>query len=272
MRNIFLLMMIAVFGAGCAANCKNVQTELDTCKKTLADQDLIIKKQDSTIRQKDQELTDQEANVKKLELQIVELNRKLTITSSEKGLYDERIKNNSFLVREFIKNQIREEREFLTGIDLEDFVGNELIERQNSGESEMMIIDVANPVPSEGQINGIGGYFLNSTDIVVKLLRPLGNDYIVTYSNSLSVTVDKPGQKFVDFTNPLIVKKDDIIAYYFPKSVTVPFDIGLGIGTYSSLKEDAYANGEKVAGEDIWKSNQMKRKYSLNYYGIFTQK
>jgi len=271
MRMTFLLMMIGIFSVGCA-NCKNIQDQFDACQKTLTDQDLIIKNKDSTIRQKDQDLKDKDDSIKKLELQIVELNRRLSITSSEKGVNDDRIKNISFLVREYIKDQIRKNKDFLSAVELEDFIGNELIKREYSGEAGLFIIDTANPVPSDGQINGVGGYFLGSTEVVVKLLRPMGKDYIVTESKNLNFDLDKAGKSYIDFDNPLIVKKDDIMAFYFPKSVTVPYDSGFGVSTYSSLKEDKYESGGKIAAEELQATNQVKRKYSLNYYGIFIQK
>jgi hypothetical protein len=271
MRKTVFLVFIGLFIIGCA-NCKNIEEQLNACQKTLTDQDLIIKNKESTLRQKDQELKEKDDSLKKLELQIIELNRRLTITSSEKGLYDDRIKNVSFLVREYIKDQIRKNKEFLSEVELEDFIGNELIKREYSGESGLFIVDTANPVPSDGQINGIGGYFLGATEVVVKLLRPMGKDYIVTDSKTLNFELDNAGKSYVDFDNPLIVKKDDIMAFYFPKSVTVPYDSGLGVGSYSSMKEDKYESGGIIASDDLKDSNQIKRKYSLNYYGIFIQK
>jgi len=271
MRITFLLMIIGILSVGCA-NCKNIQEQLNTCQKTLTDQDLIIKTKESTIRQKDQDLKEKDDSIKKLDLQIIELNRRLTITSSEKGVNDDRIKNISFLVREYIKDQIRKNRDFLSEVELEDFIGNELIKREYSGESGLFIVDMANPVPSDGQINGIGGYFLGPTEVVVKLLRPMGKEFIVTDSKNLNFEIDKDGKTYIDFDNPLIVKKDDIIAFYFPKSVTVPYDSGLGVSTYSSLKEDKYESGGRIASDDLSQANQIKRKYSLNYYGIFIQK
>ncbi|MCU0598961.1 MAG: hypothetical protein MUE70_06860 [Desulfobacterales bacterium] len=270
MRIAFLLLMVCILGMGCA-NCKSIEQQLDTCQKTLSDQDLIIKTKESTIRQKDQEIKEKEDSIKKLELQVIELNRRMTITSSEKGVYDERIKKVSSLVRDFIKEQIQANREFLTKVELEDFIGNELIAREYSGESGILVIDIENPVPSDGQINGIGGYFLGPTEVIVKLLRPMGNDYIITDSQKLSFEIEKAGKTYVDFENPLIVKKDDIVAFYFSKSVTAPYDSGLGTSAYLSIKDDIYENGGRIPADDLFQKNQIKRKYSLNYYGIFIQ-
>jgi len=269
MRWIFLFILMAMTTIGCAANCQNVQMELNTCQATLADQDFIIKKQESAMRQKDQKIAEQQESIEKMGADIAELNRRLNIITNEKGRYDERIRTIASSVREFIKQQMRDNRNFLTDIALEDFIGNELIERAHSGDEKLIIFNVDNPVPSGGQINGIGGYFIGSADIIIKLLRPVGNDYIVIYSQQLHVEADKPGKQYIDFDNPFIVKKGDIIAYYFPGPVNVPYDSNIGISTYSTMRSDKYGHGERIAADNIWQSEEINRRYSLNYYGIF---
>lgn len=272
MRWLFVCMMAALTGLGCAANCKNIQQQLDTCQATITDQDFIIKKQESTMRQKDQQADELKNKIHTLETQIAELNRRLNISSSEKGRYDERIKNITYSVREFLRDQMRETRNFLTDVSLEDFIGNELIERGHSGETELFIVDVLHPVPSEGQINGIGGYFLTSADIVIKLIRPVGKDYVVIYDKQVRAEVNSPGKLNIDFDSPFIVQKSDIIAFYFPGTVNVPYDVDIGTDTYSRMKSDKYKHGDKIADDDIWHAEQIKRKYSLNYYGVFNTK
>jgi len=269
MRWIFLFILTATTTMGCAANCQKVQQELNTCQVTLTDQDYIIKKQESTLRQKDQKIAEQKESIEKMGADIAELNRQLNISSSEKGRYDERIKNIASSVREFIKQQMRDNRNFLTGIALEDFIGNELIERAHSDEENILVVDVSNPVPSGGQINGVGGYFSGSADIIVKLLRPSGNDYIVIYNKQVTVETDEPGKKYIDFVSPFIVKKGDVIAYYFPGPVNVPYDSDIGTNTYSKIRSDKFGHGDRMAAADIWHTDEIKRKYSLNYYGIF---
>jgi hypothetical protein len=254
---------------GCAANCQKVQQELNTCQVTLTDQDFIIKKQESSLRQKDQKISEQQETIAKMGADIAELNRQLNISSSEKGRYDERIKTIASSVREYIKQQMRDNRNFLTGIALEDFVGSELIERAHTGEENILIVDVSNPVPSGGQINGIGGYFNGPAELVVKLLRPSGNDYIVIYNKQVKVDTDAPDKKYIDFDSPFIVKKGDVIAYYFLGPVNVPYDIDIGTNAYSKIRSDKFGDGDRMAASDIWHADQPKRKYSLNYYGIF---
>jgi hypothetical protein len=269
MRWIFLFILVAMTTMGCAANCQKVQQELNTCQVTLTDQDYIIKKQESTLRQKDQKISEQQESIKKMGADIAELNRQLNISSSEKGRYDERIRTIASSVREYIKKQMQDNRNFLTGIALEDFVGNELIERAHSDEENVLVVDVSNPVPSGGQINGVGGYFSDSAEIVIKLLRPSGNDYIVIYNKQVQVEAEAPGSKYIDFDSPFIVKKGDVIAYYFPGPVNVSYDSDIGTNAYSEMRSDKFGHGDRMAATDIWHADENKRKYSLNYYGIF---
>ncbi|MFZ2633520.1 MAG: hypothetical protein WA081_20030 [Desulfosalsimonadaceae bacterium] len=269
MRWIFLFVLVAMTTIGCAANCQNVQQQLDTCKTTLTDQDFIIKKQESSIREKDQKIAEQNKTIEKLGLDIAELNRQLNISSDEKGRNDARVREINTKVREFMQKQMRDNTNFLTDIALEDFIGEELMPRQHTGDEKLIIIDVAHPVPSGGQINGIGGYFRGPSDVVIKLLRPVGNDYVVIYTKELTFDAGNPGKKTIDFESPFIVKKGDVIAYYFPGPVNVPYDVNIGINTYTEMESDEYAQGDRIAAEDIWHKDQTKRKYSLNYYGIF---
>jgi len=269
MRWIFFCILAATTTIGCASNCQNVQMELNTCQATLADQDFIIKKQESAMRQKDQKIAEQQETIENMGTDIAELNRQLNIITSEKGRYDERIRDIATSVREFIKQQMRDNRNFLTNIALEDFIGNELIERAHVGDEKMIIVNVTHPVPSGGQINGIGGYFTGPADIIVKLLRPVGNDYVVIYNKQLVVEPETPGKNHIDFDSPFIVKKGDILAYYFPGPVNVPYDINIGTNTYSKMRSDQYGHGDRIAAANIWQNTEINRKYSLNYYGIF---
>lgn len=265
MRWFFLSALLLIAGAGCAANCQSIQQELNTCQTTLKDQDFIIKKQESTIRQQDAQIQTYESN-------IAELTKHLNISSREKGTYEERIRKIAAEVRQHMQKQMQDNREFLTGIVFDDFIGNELVPREYAGESRALIVDVSHPVPSGGHIKGIGGYFLNSGDIVVKLLRLVEKDFMVVHSKYIRVEAQKPSKQFIDFESPLIIKPGDIIAYYFPGTVFVPYDTDVGVVSYQTLRSDDYQNGSRISEDDVWEKNQVKRKYSLNYYGIFYRK
>lgn len=269
MRWIFLFMMVAMTTIGCAANCQNVQQQLDSCQATLKDQDFIIKKQESSLRQKDEQIAEQNKKVEKLGFDIAELERQLGISANEKGRNDERVRDITAKVREYIQKQTQDNSNFLTDIALEDFIGEELIKREHTDGEKIMIVNVAHPVPSGGQVNGIGGYFAGPSEVVIKLLRQMGNDYVVIYSKELKFDAGAPGKKTIDFDSPFIVKKGDILAYYFPGPVNVPYDSNIGTNAYSKMDTDEYAHGSRITAEDIWRKDQEKRKYSLNYYGVF---
>lgn len=269
MRYVFLIVLTVLITTGCATNCQNVEQRLVQCNATLADKDLLIQKQGDIIQQKEQQIADSNKNIEQLKREVAELKRQLGISTTEKGRHDERARNLAASVREYIQKQIRDNSDFLTNIALEDFIGDEIINREHSGGEKTMIINVAHPVPSGGQINGIGGYFTGPTDLVIKLLRPVGVDYVVIYTKALKFDVSQPGKKYVDFDRPFIVKKGDILAYYFPGPVTVPYDSNIGTNAYSEMSSDEYAHGSRVLTKDIWHEDQVKRKYSLNYYGVF---
>lgn len=269
MRWPFLLILVAMMTIGCAADCTNVQQQLNTCQTKLTDQDFTINKQESILRQKDQKIEEQSAAIERMGKDIAELHRQINILTSEKGRTNERARDIAASVREYIKKQTQDNRNFLTSIALEDLVGDELIERANTGEDGMLVVNIAHPVPSGGQINGIGGYFTGAGDMVVKLLRPAGNDFVVIYDKQIVVTAEKPGEQLIDFDSPFIVKKGDIIAYYFPGPVNVPYDTNIGTTAYLKMRLDRYPHGSRITSADIWQTNQTQRKYSLNYYGIF---
>lgn len=272
MRWISMLVSIMMIGMGCAT-CPDVRQQLDECQNSRSEQDRLIARKESIIRQKDQTIEEQKKNIKMLEQKVAEINRRLNISSEEKSCYDERIRRISSSVREFIKKQIRDERNFLTDIALEDFVGNPLISRKNTDDANnMIIIDVAHPIPGQGQINGIGGYFTDSCEIHIKLLRPVGNDYIVTCNKPITVDATDAGKQHIDFKQPVMARKGDIVAYYFSGPVSVPFDVDLGINSYFKTDAEEYQNGDRIEADAIWQSDQDKRKYSLNYYGIFNTK
>ncbi len=270
MRWLVLFICLLTAGMGCATAFPNVEKELASCRQSVSDKQERIEAQQAAIEQKEQAISEKEETISSLNSRIGELEHRLKISYSEQERYDERIQRVTSAVRDFIKKQIQEERTFLTDVALEDFIGNPLVERQYLEDPVNLIIDVAHPVPGQGQINGIGGYFKGNGEIFVKLLRPVGEDYLVTHSKSLQVAADEPGKKLIDFDKPIFVNQDDILAFYFPdSSVVVSYDTHVGVHSYHRMRKDRYPNGTRLKADDIERPEQTKRKYSLNYYGIF---
>jgi hypothetical protein len=269
MRWILLFAFICAAGMGCAASCPNLEQDLNACRQTVSAKEQRIHEQQSAIEQKEQTIARKNEAISSLEKRVAELNRRLNISYSEQDRYDERIRGVTSAVRGYIKQQIQEHRTFLTDIALEDFLGNPLIARESMDEENSMIVDLAHPVPAKGQVNGVGGYFKGSGEIFVKLLRPVGEDYIVTYSKVLQVAENGEGKQLIDFDKPILADEGDIVAYYLAGPVAVAYDGKIGISSYFRMREDEYPAGERLKADDILLPKQTKRKYSLNYYGIF---
>ena len=270
MRWLVLFSCLLTAGMGCATAFPNVEKKLASCRQSVTDKEQRIEAQQAAIAQKEQAIAENQETISRLNSRISELEHRLKISYSEQERYDERIQRVTSSVREFIKKQIQEERTFLTDVALEDFVGYPLVERESLEDPANLIIDTAHPVPGQGQINGIGGYFKGKGELFVKLLRPIGEDYLITHSKALQVAADEPGKKLIDFDKPIFVNEGDILAFYFPDaSVLVSYDTHVGVNSYHWMRKDKYPNGARLKTDDIEQTEQTKRKYSLNYYGIF---
>lgn len=270
MRWLVLFLCLLTAGMGCATAFPNVEQELSSCRQSVTDKQQRIEAQQAAIEQKEQAIAEKQETISTLNARIAELERRLKISYSEQDRYDERIQRVTSAVRDFIKKQIQEERTFLTDVALEDFVGYPLVEREFLEDPANFIVDIAHPVPGQGQINGIGGYFKGNGEFFVKLLRPAGEDYLVTHNKSLQVAADQPGKKLIDFDKPIFVNEGDILAFYFPDpSVLVSYDTHIGVNSYHRMRKDKYPNGSRLKADDIERPETTKRKYSLNYYGFF---
>jgi hypothetical protein len=269
MRWYIVLLILAAAGTGCATSCPELRQQLDTSRQTVEQREEVIERQKSTIQQVKKTINARNQRISDLEAQIAELDRRLNISYSEQNRYDERIRKITSAVRSFIKEQIKENRTFLTDISLEDVIGNPLISREYIDEDDTVLFDMDHPVPAPGHVNGVGGYFEGSGDIVIKFLRPVGEDYIVTASKALPVSGEEPGERQIDFDKPILVNKGDILVYYLNGPIGAFYDDMIGTNSYFRMPKDRYPAGERVTADAIWNPDQNRRKYSLNYYGIF---
>ena len=270
MRWILLFVSVCAAGMGCAT-CPDVRQQLKQSEQTIEMREKLIEQQRAVISEKEGIIEDKNETISTLKNQIDELDRRLNISNNEQDRYDERIQQVTSEVRSFVKKQIQQSRSFLTNIALEDFVGFPLIARENMDTDASMVVDLAHPVPGKGQINGIGGYFKGSGSIVVKLMRPVGSDYIVTYNKTLALDAAEAAKRLIDFDSPIMVNKGDVVAYYLPESISVAYDREIGVSSYFRAATDEFPVGERIQADALWKQKQPKRKYSLNYYGIFVQ-
>lgn len=269
MRRAVLCICVLAVSAGCTAGLHGGRSPLSACRSTVKEKEQVIEEKNKVIREKQQEVREKEKVISGLRDRVSELERLLKISYREQEQYDERIRNVTSGVRGFLKQQIMDYRNFLTHLSLEDFVGNPLIKRGSMDDSANMVVLSGHPVPAQGQINGVGGYFAGPGKISVKLLKKVGEDYIVTSSKTAAVNGSQPGRQLIDFEKPVIAEKGDLVAFYFPEGVNVYYDGGIGEASWMRISPDECRNGKKLKREDILRKKRQSRKYSLNYYGVF---
>ncbi|HMA66593.1 MAG TPA: hypothetical protein VKO20_02130 [Desulfosalsimonadaceae bacterium] len=271
MRWVLVFASLLAACTGCAASCPTLQERLEECRQTITDKETKISEQQSALNNREKRIAEKNETIESLEGRIAKLEKRLNISGSEQQYYDKRLSDLTSGIRSYIKGQIQQSRDFLTRIELEDFIGNPLIERRHLDEEARMIVDTAHPVPGKGQINGIGGYFRGSGRVLVKILRPVGEDYIVAASKALKVGAESAGKHLLDFDNPVIVNKGDLVGYYLPGPAGAAYDSGIGVRSYFRMREDAFPRGGRIESDEIWRENEPARKYSLNYYGVFSR-
>ncbi|MFO7838510.1 MAG: hypothetical protein R6X08_03280 [Desulfosalsimonadaceae bacterium] len=271
MRWLLVFAALLAVCTGCAASCPTLQERLDDCKQTITNREEKIAEQQTALKKREQRIDKKNEAIESLEERIAKLEKRLNISGSEQKYYDKRLRELTSEIRSYVKGQIEQNRAFLTRIELEDFIGNPLIARRNLDEGTRMVVDTAHPIPGKGQINGIGGYFSGSGIIVVKILRPVGEDYMVAASKALEVTADSKGKHLLDFDNPIIVNKGDLVGYYIAGPAAVSYDSGPGVQSYFRMRKDDFNDGRRVEADEIWREKEPARKYSLNYYGVFSR-
>ncbi len=198
-----------------------------------------------------------------LEQDIDELNRVIGVLGEEKS---SRVTESTSLrgdVRRFVQLQIDQLKDFLLASNLLDYIGGELVERTNADDEPLLVVDLFNPVPLDGSLTGVGGYFQNPGSVSVKVLRPVEQNLVVVWSSKL-ITVTDRGQQRLQFPVTVGVEKGDYLAYYFTQPKMVGFDTGTGDSRYidediavGSILRRTSLNGEK-----------NKRAYSIGVFGL----
>lgn len=166
-------------------------------------------------------------------------------------------------VRKFVQNNIDGLKAFMVQGNLLDYVGSELVPRLKQGKEPIFIVDFANPMPSSGVMTGVGGVFTQPGNFLVKVLHPVGTDYVVTWESKL-ISIEQAGKQQVQFPVSVGFEKGDVIGYYFPQTPNVGYDGPTG--------ETLYADKDVALGGTISKSFMSgateRRAYSLGIYGL----
>jgi len=210
-----------------------------------------------------QRINELEAENRLKQQDIDELNRVLNVLDTEKTSRVEESSELRSQVRGFVQQQIDSLKQFLVASDLLDYIGGELVERSQIEDKSLLLVDLANPVPRNGTLTGVGTYITNPTPFVVKVLRPAGNNLVVVWE-SRPIVLREPGMQRVEFPVTVGLEKGDYIGYYFPETVGVSFDEGTG--------NTRYVTRDIELGDTIRRSSLLgedkKRAYSIGVYGL----
>ncbi|WP_049721516.1 hypothetical protein [Gilvimarinus polysaccharolyticus] len=246
---ISALMMLAISGCQTTPDMKQAQDEISRLNTELAQQRNKIQAQAS----------EQE----RLQLQIDELNRVQTVLGTEKSV---RVQESSELrgqVRRFVQQEIDRLKEFMVQSDLLDYVGGELVQRSNVDKSHLLLVDMANPMPSGGTITGVSAHFIKPGTFNVQVMRPV-DDQLVVIWQSTRLQAAQSGVQRVNFPVSVGVERGDVIAYQFNETGVVSYDTGTGDTRYT---DDRVALGELVKIRKL-QGIREKRAYSVGIYGL----
>ena len=252
-RLIPLILTLAL--AGCQAP-QNVQ-QLQQQNKALEAQLEQANDQIGQLQQREAQLQDE----------VRELSRVLDVMGTEKSSRVQESSQLRGLMRDFVQDQIDLMKGFLVKGDLLDYVGGELVARnadmQQKPDADQTLVDLANPIPREGILTGVGMYVSQPGNMQVKVLRQVeGNLFVVWESKRMAIT--QAGRQRVNFPVSVGVEQGDLLAYYFPGTVFVAHD--KGTGDTRSLDGDL-ALGKSVAVRSLDNARE-RRAYAMGVYGL----
>ncbi len=245
-------MMVALAGCQSPANVKDLQANNTRLQASLASAK--------------QEIAVLNGEKNKLQQDVVELNRVMDVLGVEKA---SRVTESSSLrahVRSFVQDQIDGLKDFMVMGDLLDYVGGELVARTSLDEEPLMIVDLTHPMPRDGILTGVGGFWNQPGVIKVKVLRPLEDRLLVVWA-SKALRVASKERNTVSFPVNVGVEKGDVMAYYLQYPGSVSYDAGTGDARYLS---DDLMIGSKVHLKDL-KGAKERRAYSLGVYGLLNR-
>lgn len=198
-----------------------------------------------------------------LQAQIDELKRVMSVLDTEKTV---RVQESSELrgqVRRFVQNQIDELKDFMVQSDLLDYIGGELVQRSQVDSRPLLLVDMANPMPSDGTITGVSAHFVKPGTFTVQVMRPVQDQMLVIWQSQVLQATDA-GVARVNFPVSVGVEKGDYIGYYFQEAGIVSYDEGTGNTRYY---DEAVSLGQSLKIRNL-KGVREKRAYSVGVYGL----
>lgn len=193
----------------------------------------------------------------------IELKRVMTILDKEKTSSTNETAELRAQTRASTQSLIEQLNDFLVQSNLLDYVGEELVQRSLMDIDPLVLVDLDNPVPKNGNLMGVFGDFEQATQLSINVLRPLGDHFIVVWQ-SPELSVSNAGMQRIAFPNAAGVEEGDVIAYAFPASVGVKYDRGTG---KTVLAKKPFELGETISAGNL-KYEEEKRAYSIGVTGI----
>jgi len=244
----FVLGAIAITACQTAPQTQELLNENKALQERLSETNIKVGQLEADNRVKQQDIN--------------ELQRVLGVLDVEKT---SRVQESSVLrgqVRKFVQDEIDSLKNFLVLGDLLDYVGGELVERALVDEKSIFIIDLANPIPRNGTLTGVGAFIAQPSPFVVKILRPAGDQLVVVWESKPINGVS--GLNKFNFSVAVGIEKGDYLGYYFPEISGVTFDEG--------TSDVRYLSRDVTLGGTIRKSSLLgetkKRAYSIGVYGL----
>ena len=251
LRMAALLLGSSIFLVGCQTP-QNIQ-QLQDEKSALQQQ----------LDQTNQQVVQLESEKSALQGDVAELQRVLGVLGQEKTSRITESTNLRGQVRQFVQIQMDSLRDFLLAGDLLDYIGGETVARSNVDEEPLLVVDILNKVPRNGNLTGLTGYFQKAGNLSVKVIRPIGDNLVVVWSSQMMDVLEQ-GEQRLKFPVAVGVEKGDYVGYYFAQPGLVSFDTGTGGSRYLS--------DDKLVGSIIRKTSLVgkkeKRAYSIGVFGL----
>lgn len=250
-RNPLALLALAIFLVGCQTppNVQQLQNEKGALQQQLD--------------RSNQQISQLQADKAGLERDVTELKRVMGVLGEEKSSRVTESTNLRGEVRQFVQLQMDSLKQFLLASDLLDYIGGETVERSTVDDEPIMLVDLYNAVPRNGNLTGLRGYFQNAGTLSVKVLRPIADNLVVVWA-SQPINVLERGEQQLKFPVSVGVEKGDYLGYYFAQPEMVGFDTGTG--------DTRYLTDDKRVGSVIrpssLKGGADKRAYSVGVFGL----
>lgn len=245
----FSLLCVSLFGCQVSPDVEQLNSKNQQLMQQLS------KAQAEVLRLKQREQV--------LQGDVFELGRVAGVLGTEKS---SRVEESALLrgqVRKFVLQQIGVLKAFLVEGNLLDYVGGELVSRTQQESAPLTLVDFAHPMPSGGTLTGVGAYFTAPAELQVKVLRPVGDRYVLIWQ-SQSLRAEAAGLARLMFPVSVGVERGDVMAYQFSQATAVSFDRGTGRTFYTG---EALTLGGLIRESSLSGARQ-RRAYSVGVFGL----